>query len=410
MDEQFLKECKMPGSGVDFNGLFGVNTPPRPDTVNPLTQRFKYDFAIAFADPGTFPSADLHKALGRGLEEEGGDLAFYPHPQGHPAMRELLASTLDQGRGMKLSPDQITLTAGSMQALVLLTELFVDPGDTLITEEFLYMGTIRVMRRFKANIVGVGTDSQGMRPDLLEERIEELRAGDARIKFIYTVPTFENPLGTDMGLQRRLDILSVAQRSGIPILEDDCYVDLRYEGEASPSIYSLDDSGSVMYCGSSSKIIGPGMRLGWVAGPREVIERVGTIQLGATPSQFSVLAALHYLRESREEHISELTRVYKSRRDTMLAALGEHFGPGAVTSRPDGGMFLWVKLPEGTDTPALLGKAKAKDIRYGPGPIFSPSGEGANYLRLAYAHLDEDVIGEGIAELARVFEAEGVLG
>ncbi|MFQ5873888.1 MAG: PLP-dependent aminotransferase family protein [Dehalococcoidia bacterium] len=394
----------------DYQGLFARSVPTPAKAFTSLTEQFKYDFAIAFADPDTFPSMELHRALKTALEEEGGKLAYYPHPQGHPAMRELLADTLARTRGMKVSADRIVLTAGSMQALVLLHELFVDPGDTLITEDFLYMGTIRVMRRFQANLVGVGTDEEGMRPDLLEQSIRELKAKGARIKFIYTVPTFCNPIGTDMGLERRKEVLSVAQRHGIPIFEDDCYVDLRFEGEPSPAIYSLDDSDSVLYCGSSSKIVGPGMRLGWLVAPREVVERVGTIHLGATPSQFSVLAALHYLREHREGHVSELNQVYKARRDVMLAAVREHMGTAAVVSRPKGGMYLWVKLPEGTDTVALLEKAKARNVRYGPGPIFSPSSQGANYLRLCFAHLDEETIREGIAELARVFEEEGVLG
>ncbi|MEE9199227.1 MAG: PLP-dependent aminotransferase family protein, partial [Dehalococcoidia bacterium] len=363
----------MAASEIDFEGLFADNTPPKSAFTSPLTQRFKYDFGIAFSDPEVFPSAGLHRALGQALKEEGRELAYYPHPQGHPAMRELLADTLARNRGMKVSPEQIRLTAGSMQAIVLLTELFIDPGDTILTEEFLYMGTLRVFRRFKVNTVGIGTDQEGMRPDLLEQAIQEMRQKGSRIKLIYTVPTFENPIGTDMGLQRRKEILAVAQRYGIPIFEDDCYVDLRFEGKPSPAIHSLDGSGSMLYCGSFSKILGPGMRLGWVVAPEEVQERIGTIHLGATPSQFSVLAALHYLREERDGHVSELVQSFKAKRDVMLAAVGESFGTAAVTSRPTGGMYLWVELPEGTDTVALLEKAKARDIRYGPGPIFSPT-------------------------------------
>lgn len=393
----------MTPSQPDYESLFASTTPPKPDTVNPLAQQFKYDFAIAFADGETFPGDDLVEALQSGLEKEGDKLAIYPHPQGHAGMRQLVADNLGKNRGMKVGAEDVTLTAGSMQALVLLTELFVDPGDTVLTDEFIYNGTIRVMRRFQANIVEVGGDDQAMRPDLLEEKIVELKAAGERIKYIYTVPTFQNPTGLDMGAERRAAILEVGRRHGIPIFEDDCYAELRFEGEATPAIHSMDDGGSVMYCGSSSKIIGPGMRLGWIVAPPEITERVGTLQQGATPSQFSILAAYNYLKKHRDLHVAGMIELYKSRKDVMLAAIRENFGPGVECSNPPGGMFLWLRFPEGTDVMPVLDKAKEQGIRFGAGPIFSPSGKGRNYLRLAFAHQDEGTIREGIAKLAALF-------
>ena len=400
----------MTASHPDYESLFASTTPPKPDAVNPLALRFKYDFAIAFADGETFPSEDLVRALQKGLDEEAKDLAIYPHPQGHPGMRRLVAENLLRNRGMRVEADDVTLTAGSMQALVLLNELFLDPGDTVLTDEFIYNGTIRVMRRFQANIVEVSGDDEGMHPHLLEEKIVELKAAGERVKYIYTVPTFQNPTGQDMGAERRAQILDVGRRHGVPIFEDDCYADLRFEGENKPAIHSMDDTGSVMYCGSSSKIIGPGMRLGWIVAPPEITERVGTIQQGATPSQFSILAALHYLEEHRDEHVNEVSQLYKSRRDIMLAAIGEGFGPAVKCSHPPGGMFIWLRFPEGTDVMPLLEKAKEQGIRFGPGPIFSPSGKGRNFLRLAFGHQDEETIREGISRLATVFEEAGALG
>ena len=393
----------MTPSQPDYESLFASTTPPKPDAVNPLAQQFKYDFAIAFADGETFPGDDLVEALQSGLGEEGDKLAIYPHPQGHAGMRQLVAENLGKNRGMKVGAEDVTLTAGSMQALVLLTELFVDPGDTVLTDEFIYNGTIRVMRRFQANIVEVGGDDQAMRPDLLEEKIVELKAAGERIKYIYTVPTFQNPTGLDMGAERRAAILEVGRRHGIPIFEDDCYAELRFEGEATPAIHSMDDGGSVMYCGSASKIIGPGMRLGWIVAPPEITERVGTLQQGATPSQFSILAAYNYLKKHRDLHVAGMVELYKSRKDVMLAAIRENFGPGVECSNPPGGMFLWLRFPEGTDVMPVLEKAKEQGIRFGAGPIFSPSGKGRNYLRLAFAHQDEGTIREGIAKLAALF-------
>ena len=196
----------MTASHPDYESLFASTTPPKPDAVNPLSLRFKYDFAIAFADGDTFPSEDLVRALQKGLDEEAKDLAIYPHPQGHPGMRRLVAENLSRNRGMKVEAEDVTLTAGSMQALVLLNELFLDPGDTVLTDEFIYNGTIRVMRRFQANIVEVSGDDEGMHPHLLEEKIVELKAAGERVKYIYTVPTFQNPTGQDMGAERRAQI------------------------------------------------------------------------------------------------------------------------------------------------------------------------------------------------------------
>ena len=393
----------MTPSQLDYESLFADTTPPKPDAVNPLAQQFRYDFAIAFADGETFPGDDLVEALQSGLEEEGDKLAIYPHPQGHPGMRKLVAENLEKNRGMRVGAEDVTLTAGSMQALVLLTELFLDPGDTVLTDEFIYNGTIRVMRRFQANIVEVEGDDQAMRPDKLEEKILELKAAGERVKYIYTVPTFQNPTGLDVGTERRAAILAVGRKYGIPIFEDDCYADLRFEGEVKPAIHSMDDTGSVMYCGSSSKIIGPGMRLGWIVAPPEIIERVGTLQQGASPSQFSILAAYHYLKKHRDQHVGEMIELYKSRKDVMLATIRENFGPRVECSNPSGGMFLWLRFPDETDVMPVLEKAKEQGIRFGVGPIFSPSGKGRNYLRLAFAHQDEETIREGVAKLAALF-------
>ena len=393
----------MTSSRPDYESLFASTTPPKPTVVAQPTSDFRYDFAIAFADGETFPGDDLVEALKSGLEEEGEDLAIYPHKQGHEGMRQLVAENLGRNRGMKVRAEDVTLTSGSMQALVLLTELFVEPGDTVLTDEFIYNGTIMVMRRNRANIVEVEGDDEAMRPDRLEEKIVELKGAGERIKYIYTVPTFQNPTGLDMGAERRAAILDVGRRHGIPIFEDDCYAELRFDGDSKPAIHAMDDTGSVMYCGSSSKIIGPGMRLGWIVAPPEITERVGTLQLGATPSQFSILAAYNYLKRHRDEHVPEIIELYKSRRDVMVAAVRENFGPRVVCSNPPGGMFVWLKFPEGTDVLPVLEKAKEQGIRFGPGTQFSPSGKGNNFLRLAFAHQDEETIREGVAKLAALF-------
>ena len=384
----------------------GIPSPPKAGSAG---GRVKYDFTTAFPDPDSFPADGLLEALGQALKAEGKDLVYYPHPQGHPVMREFLAEKLARERGMKVSPDQIILTTGSGQAVARYVELLTDPGDTILLEKFSYSGTMGIMRRHGAKLVGVEMDSEGILPEALDETLNDLEAKGVRAKFIYTIPTFQNPTGADMGLQRRQDVLAVSQKHGVPIFEDDCYADLRFAGESLPAIQSLDDEGSVLYCGSFSKIVAPGMRLGFMAAPQPVIESVKAIHLGATPSQFSVLATLYYLRDHLDEHVQELRDIFRAKKDTAVAAVGEHMGSRVECSNPDGGLYLWVKLPEGANTAAVLSKARERQMSYGPGTNFSPGQDAYNYLRLCYGHLTHETIREGIARIARFFEEEGLL-
>lgn len=382
---------------------------PAPAAGAPAGGRVKYDFTTAFPDPDSFPGDGLLAGLGQALKKEGKDLVYYPHPQGHPAMREFIADKLNSERGMSVTPEQIILTTGSGQAVARYVELLTDHGDTIVTEKFSYSGTMAIMRRHGANLVGVDVDSEGMLPDSLDQMLTYLESKQIRAKFIYTIPTFQNPTGTDMGLDRRESILAVAQKHRMPIFEDDCYADLRFSGEKSPSIQSLDNDGSVLYCGSFSKIVAPGMRLGFMAAPQNVIDSVKAIHLGATPSQFSALATLYYLRDHMGEHVQELRDIFRAKKDTAVAAVGEHMGSRVECSNPDGGLYLWLKLPEGTNTAAVIGEARERQMSYGPGTNFSPNQDAYNYLRLCYGHLTHETIRDGIANIARFFEEKGLI-
>lgn len=377
-----------------------------------LRARPKYDFAVAYPDPESFPADGLHEALGRALKDEGRDLVFYPHPQGHPDLRQLVVEKLERQRSMKVDPDQVVITAGSGQAIGLLTQLFTDPGDTLITEEFTYSGTLGIMNRYGANVVGVKMDNEGMIPGALDQAIRDLHDQDIIPKFIYTIPTFQNPVGTDMGPQRRKDILAVAQNHSIPIYEDDCYVDLRFEGENCPAIFDYDDSQMVVYSGSFSKIVAPGMRLGWLVAPKELIPRINAIHTGTPPSQFSSLATLYYLRDHMEEHVAELNNIFKAKRDTMLASMGEHFGTAVERTNPSGGLYIWCNFTDpDVNVVPVLQKARDKGVIYGIGPNFVPGGQSAeNYFRLCFGYHNLEETRDGIALLGTVFEEEGLLG
>ena len=261
-----------------YDGLFAKSVPePRP---RGSTQRAKYDFLVAYPDPESLPLDELVESLRDALKEEGKGLAVYPHGQGYPPLREFVAAKLVRDRGMDVSPDNIIMGDGSGQHLQVITEALVDPGDVVLTDEFVYGGTLATLRRYRADIRGVPCDEEGMQPDAVQSAIERAAGEGNRTKIIYTIPTFQNPQGWTMTLERRQALVRLSQQYDVPILEDDCYVDLRYDGDPVPSIHSLDDTGRVLYVGSFSKIIAPGMRLGYMTGPPEFVDRAQPSRAG----------------------------------------------------------------------------------------------------------------------------------
>jgi len=391
----------------DYTPLFSSATPAEPRWV---TVRARYDFAVAYPDPESIPSEGLWQGLRDAMREERRDLALYPFGQGHEGMRELVAEKLARDRGMRVTKEDIALGHGSAQLIRDIIRLFVDPGDTVISEQFFYVGTLAHLRYHKAEIIGVTMDEEGMVPEALERALKELAAQGKRAKFIYLIPGHHNPAGYVMSLERRRKILEVAHRYAVPILEDDCYVDLRYEGDMPPAIHSLDDRGQTMYVSSFSKIVGPSVRLGWVAAPREVLGWLNAIRMDGGPNALAAMALNRYLRQDMYPHIDEINAIVKVKRDAMLAALGEYFPPSCRWTRPKGGLFIWLTLPEGVDAADLREKAFDAGVGYMPGERFSPSGEEKNSLRLCFGYMSPDDITEGIRVLAEVFEREGVFG
>ena len=391
-----------------FDDHFAESTPrggPRG-----AARRGKYDFATAYPDPGSLPLGELLESLRGGLDEEGRDLAVYPHPQGYPPLREFVAGKLAKDRGIETSADDIVLADGSGQPIHMVCESLIDPGDVVFTEDFVYSGTLNTLRRFGADIRGVACDSEGMDPEALERAIAGAQTEGRRAKMVYTIPTFQNPQGWTMTLERRKAMVAVCQRFGVPILEDDCYVDLRYDGEDVASIHSLDDSGLVLYVASFSKIIAPGMRLGYLTAPPAFLDRVMSVKSGGGVNQFAALAVHRYATENLEEHIGDVRPILRAKRDAMLAAMGENFGSQASWSSPDGGLYLWLQMDEEADLAGLREKALDSDVGYNPGPLFAPDGvSGRNRARLCFGYNTPEEIHEGIARLADVCSEEGLL-
>ena len=397
------------GDGFSFDSLISGRAPaPRPGAA---VQRGKYDFAVAYPDPGSLPLDDLASSLRSALEDEGRDLAVYPHVQGYPPLREYVAGKLLRTRSIDVTPDDIILADGSSQPLHMIVETLVEPGDVVLTEDYVYSGTLGILRRFGADVRGVACDGDGLDPDALEEAIELAESKGRRPKMVYTIPTFQNPQGWTMTLERRKALVQVAERHGVPILEDDCYVDLRFEGEDVPSIHSLDDSGLVMYVGSFSKIIAPGMRLGYMTAPRQVLDVALGAKSGGGVNQFAALAVHRYANAALDDHVSDVNHILRAKRDAMLAALGENMGSAAEWSRPEGALYVWLRLREDADTAATQQAAFDADVGYHPGVNFAPDGvSGKNMARLCYGYNTPEEIGEGIARLAEVFDRAGYLG
>jgi len=391
---------------LDYGSLIAAGVPAGVATPQ---RRAKYDFGTGFPDPGSFPAEGLHEALGRALKDKGRDLVLYPHPQGHPEMREFVAEKVARERGMTVHPDQVLMTGGSGAAIALFVQLLTNPGDVLLTEDYTYVGTLAIMRNLRARVVGVATDELGMIPASLEEAIVDLARFETKPKMIYTIPTFQNPLGTDMNQPRRRAILEIAQRYGIPIYEDDAYEDLRFAGERVPAIHSYDTTDSVLYSGTFSKILGPGMRVGFLVAPLELLPRINAMYWGRPTSEFAVLASLYYLRDQLDRHVDEISDILRLRRDAMLAAIGESMGTGVTVSKPDGGLYLWLTLPAGADAASVVQVARDAGVSYLPGSSFSPSATGRHHVRLCFGYETEDAIREGVDILANVFSEHGLL-
>jgi 2-aminoadipate transaminase len=389
-----------------YEGLFARNAPL---TARGANRNAKYDFAVAYPDPESLPLDGLLEALKVALEREGKDLAYYPVAAGLPALRQLVAEKLGRDRNMKVAPDDIILTSGSGEAISLIIQSLTDPGDVVLIEEFVYLGTLRQMRTFGADVRGVKCDNEGIIPQAFEDALKEAQRQDKKVKYLYTIPTFQNPMGWTMTLERRQKVLELAREYGVPVFEDDCYTDLRFEGEDVTSFHSLDDTGQVLYVGSFSKIIAPGMRMGYLAAPAEVRQRAMSFKGGGGVNQFAALAIEQYLKDNMYEHINQQNQALRVKRDAMLASLGENFGDAARWNQPEGGLYIWLELPEGSDLAGLQEQAFQEGVGYYNGTMFSPEGRGANYARLCFGHPSPQTVYDGVAELARILERHGVL-
>src|SRR5262245_20361154 len=361
-----------------------------------------YEFGAGYPDPASFPYDGMADATARMLKDDGAAAMTYGEPQGYRGLRELICTKYERFEAFKADPENIIVANGSGQALALAFGAFIDPGDPIIAEAPTFSGSLNTLRRHGPEILDVPVDDEGIVTDAVRERLETLRRQGRRCKLIYTIVNFQNPAGPSQSLRRRHELIALAHEHETLIVEDDAYGELRFEGETLPPLFALDHGGRVIRAGTLSKILGAGVRIGWLCAPKEMIPSLQSFLFGGGTNPFMSRVATYYLKDNLAPHVQRLIGVYRAKRDAMLRGLDEVLGStDAVISRPEGGFFLWIKLPTGTDRARLADRALAARIQYTPGPVFYANGGGEEYIRLAFSYEQPDNCYEGARLLAK---------
>ena len=400
----------MPGKALDYSEIFSRELPP---PSGRWEGHPRYNFIGGHSDPDMVPVEGFIESAARVFQGDPRNISMYNFdggPQGIIPLRQFVADKLSKHRGIDVTTDEVLITGGSGQGIELINEILVEEGDTAIVEAFSFSGALGNLRRRKVNIVGIEVDHDGMRMDQLGQALADLRNRDVRPKYIYTIPTLQNPTGTVMSMERRMQMLQLSEEFGVPIFEDECYADLVFEGEYENAIRSLDDSNRVLHIGSFSKTLGPGTRLGYVVASWDVMSRLLSRKNDAGTGVMDQMIVGDYFNNHYEDHILKVRAALKRKCDALASALRESFGPSVEFEIPRGGMYLWVKLPDGVDSRELAGPALREDIAFNPGPDWSADPDAAaGYIRLCFALPSEPEIWEGVEKLAEVFRREGAV-
>jgi 2-aminoadipate transaminase len=356
-------------------------------------------------DTSTFPPERFAAQMTRIAQESSAEALQYGPTEGFDAMKAAICGVMGT-EGMAPDPEDVVVTTGGQQALDLIAKTLIDPGDAVVCEAPTYPGAVPVFSSYQAETHQVEMDAEGMRVDLLSELLDRLESSGRRPKFVYSVPTFQNPAGVTLSGERRRRLVELAREREVLVVEDNPYGLLRYEGEPEPPLYQLDGGDYVIYVGTLSKILSPGIRLGWAVAPPPVMEKI-VLGKQATDLCTSTLAqyfALEYFAEDRwREYVDDLCDIYRARRDAMLEALERHFPEQATWTRPAGGLFVWATLPAYIDTSDLLAKALRENVAFVPGAAAYVDGRhGSNSMRLNFSGSGEDEIREGIRRIGKV--------
>ena len=355
-------------------------------------------------DTTTFPAETMAAVMARVAAESSAKALQYGPTDGLLKTRETIARVM-AAEGAEVHPGEVIVTTGGQQVIDLLCKALIDPGDVIVAEGPTYPGAVPTFSSYQADVVQVAMDADGMRIDDLEDTLERLEREGRRPKFIYTVPTFQNPAGVTMSLPRRKRLVEVASERELIVLEDNPYGMLRYEGEPLPTLHELDGGQFVVYAGTFSKILSPGLRLGWATAPRPVLEKLnlGAQATDLCPSSFTQMFVSAYFETGHwERYMVQLRDLYRSRRDAMLEALEQHFPAEATWTKPQGGLFVWATLPDFLDTTDLLALALSRNVAFVPGRAAYLDGRGGSSMRLNFSGSCEDDIREGIKRIGEL--------
>jgi 2-aminoadipate transaminase len=367
----------------------------RPDVIS---------LAGGLPDTSAFPPDSFAAQMTRIAHESSAEALQYGPTEGFVETKACILEVM-AAEGMAPDPDDLIVTTGGQQAIDLICKTLIDPGDPVICEAPTYPGAVPTFSSYEADVIQVTTDEQGMRTDELEGVLERLAKEGRRPKFIYSVPSFQNPAGVTLSAERRIRLVKLARRYELLLCEDNPYGLLRFEGEPQRTLYSLDGGDYVIYLGTFSKILSPGIRVGWVAAPPPVLEKIvlGKQAADLCTSTLTQYFVREFFAEGRwRAYIEDLIEIYRSRRDVMLEALERHFPAQAEWTRPEGGLFVWATLPDYIDTTDLLAKALRESVAFVPGRAAYVDGRGAHSMRLNFSGSTEDEIREGIRRIGKV--------
>ena len=397
----------MTSATFDFAPLL---PPGLPAPAAKWTGLAKYSFIGGNNDPDQVPVEGLIDAVNAVLKREGKTLATYglaSGPQGYRPLRDFLTAKLKRDAGIDCAADDILIVSGSLQAFDLVNQTLLARGDTVIVERDTYQGALTRLTRLGVNAVGIPLDHEGMRMDALAAALADLRRRGITPKYIYTIPTVQNPTGTIMPEARRAELLKLSQEYGVPIFEDDCYADLIWDGRRPPALYAMSRNAGVIHIGSFSKSIAPALRVGYIVAPWDALSRMLALKTDAGSGALEQMVLAEYCAPHFAAHVPKLTRGLRAKLDTLMEALNEQFGTSAEFVDPKGGIFLWVKLPDHIDTLKLYQAALAAGVAINPGPEWSTDkAHAGSRLRLCFASPSHDQIRDGVAVLADVCRRE----
>lgn len=361
-------------------------------------------FAGGLPAPELFPIEALKASAMEVMDQLGRSALQYNDPVGYDPLREWIAERMGKV-GIHASKKDVLVTSGSQQGIDFAGKVFLDEGDVVLCESPSYLGAINALGAYECEFLEVPTDEDGM----VCGELEKIIAGNDRIKLVYVIPDFQNPTGKSWSVERRKAFMKVVEKYNLIVLEDNPYGELRYEGTVPPSLKSMDTGDRVVYLGTFSKILSPGIRIGWVSAGEEIMDKFIKVKQRSDVHTNSVsqMEVAHFLTHNDiDAHIEKLKELYGKRRDLMLMAIKEHFPKEVKITYPEGGLFLWAILPEGIDTKVMLKKAVQRNVGYVPGGAFFPNGGNRNTLRLNFSNMKEDKILEGIKILGGIVKEE----